>query len=86
VIVPVKLDFETVRAQIVRSWARGKSISKISWGRDGREVWALDGEGRSLDLERRDGHLRRAHGSALPWRGRLIRGLLAARGDGGHGA
>jgi WD40 repeat protein len=41
----VKLDFERVRAVAVRTWARGKSFSKVDWGRDGREVWGLESEG-----------------------------------------
>lgn len=40
-----KVDFDNVKAQIVRSWARGKGFTKIAWGRDGRELWAGDSDG-----------------------------------------
>jgi len=42
---PARIDFDKVKAQIVRSWARGRNFSKLAFGRDGREVWALDSEG-----------------------------------------
>ena len=42
---PVKLDFDAAKAQIVRTWARGKGFTKIGWGRDGRELWAADEDG-----------------------------------------
>ncbi len=45
VLPPVRLDFDKVKAQIVRSWARGTGFSKLAFGRDGREVWAVDSEG-----------------------------------------